>query len=136
MSRPLIVAELYENNRTALNLTWISGDLNRTMTMAHDDMSPADLVGHLNLIHPERLQVIGAPEIAWVARLPPESLRKHLRDVFAANPPAVIVADGCEPDSIIKLECETRDVPLFSTPSAAARVIDFNFPASSSSKPG
>ena len=44
MSRPLIVAELYENNRTALNLTWISGDLNRTMTMAHDDMSPTDLV--------------------------------------------------------------------------------------------
>lgn len=125
MSRPLIVAELFENNRTALNLTWISGDLNRTLMVANDNMSPADLVGHLNLIHPERLQVIGAPEMAWVERLSAEALRKHLRDVFAANPPAVIVADGCEPDETIKRECELRDVPLFSTPTAAARVIDF-----------
>jgi HPr kinase/phosphorylase len=124
MSRPLIVSELFENTRTALNLTWISGDLNRALIVAHDNMSPADLIGHLNLIHPERLQVIGAPEMAWVERLSPESLRKHLRDVFNANPPAIIVADGCQPDAIICHECELRDVPLFSTPTAAARVID------------
>ena len=125
MSRPLIVAELFEQNRTALNLTWISGDLNRALIVAHDNMSPADLIGHLNLIHPERLQVIGAPEMAWVERLPAESLRKHLRDVFNANPPAIIVADGCDPENIIRHECEVRDVPLFTTPTAAARVIDF-----------
>jgi HPr kinase/phosphorylase len=125
MSRPLIVAGLFEQTRTALNLTWISGDLNRALIVAHDNMSPADLIGHLNLIHPERLQVIGAPEMAWVERLPPESLRKHLRDVFNANPPAIIVADGCKPDPIVCHECEIRDVPLFSTPTAAARVIDY-----------
>ena len=124
MNRPLIVAELYESNRAGLNLTWVSGDLNRTLAITEDNMSPADLVGHLNLIHPERLQVIGAPEVSWIGKLALDRVLELMREVNAAKPPAVIVADGCEPNEILRRECESGDTPLFSTPMAAARIID------------
>jgi HPr kinase/phosphorylase len=124
MTRQLIVAELYERNRERLCLRWLSGDLNRAIEVDRDDISPADLVGHLNLIHPERLQVVGAPEIAWIGRLTPERARPHIEDVLAANPPAVIVADGCEPNRLIADQCAAGNIPLFSTPTAAAKVID------------
>ena len=124
MQRELTVAELYARNRERLVLTWISGDLNRSISVDGDNMSPADLVGHLNLIHPERLQVIGAPEIDWMSRLPSDSVQRHIREVLVARPPAVMVADGCNITDVIRDECEAGQIPLFSTPTAAARVID------------
>jgi HPr kinase/phosphorylase len=124
MPRELIVAELYARNRERLGLNWISGDLNRALRVDGDHMSPADLVGHLNLIHPERLQVIGAPEIEWMNRLQPDRVQHHMREVLVARPPAVVVADGCDVTKVICAECEAGQIPLFSTPTAAARVID------------
>lgn len=124
MDHELIVAELFERNRERLDMNWVSGDLNRSIRIDGDDLSPADLVGHLNLIHPSRLQVIGAPEMAWINRLPPGKAHEVIQEVLAAAPPAVIVADGCSPAGIVCDHCTTGNVPLFSTPTSAARVID------------
>ena len=124
MRRHLVVAELYERNRERLGLHWVSGDLNREIEVLSDNISPADLVGHLNLIHPERLQVIGAPEIDWLGRLPAERARHHIQDVLAGHPPAIIVADGCAVVDAICANCEAANVPLFTTNLPAAHVID------------
>lgn len=122
--RQLIVAQLFERNRSRLQLNWICGTLNRAITISRDDISPADLVGHLNLIHPDRLQILGAPEISWAARQTPERIANHMREVIAAKPPALIVADGCEIPPAIQAVCESSDTPLFATPQQSAAVID------------
>jgi HPr kinase/phosphorylase len=124
MNRELIVAELFERNRERLDLNWVSGDLSKIVEITSDDLSPADLVGHLNLIHPERLQVIGAPEMAWIARLSSDKALQAVNDVFSAAPPAVIVADDCALTELICERCAFGNVPLFTTPTSAARVID------------
>ena len=122
--RQLIVAQLFERNRSRLQLNWICGTLNRAITITRDDISPADLVGHLNLIHPDRLQVLGSPEISWAGRQTPEKVAAHMREVIAAKPPALIVADGCEIPPAIQAVCESSDTPLFATPQQSATVID------------
>ena len=122
--RQLIVAQLFERNRARLQLNWICGTLNRAITITRDDISPADLVGHLNLIHPDRLQVLGAPEIAWALKQTSDHVVNHVREVISAKPPALIVADGCEIPPAIQVECEASDTPLFSTPQQSAAVID------------
>jgi len=123
----LIVAQLFEKNRERLQLTWVGGALNRPITVNRDDVSPADLIGHLNLIHPERVQVIGSPEILWYKR------HYHGGDgkgeymfarIIAARPPALIVADDCDVLDEIRAQCEASDTPLFTTPLPAAQVID------------
>jgi HPr kinase/phosphorylase len=105
-------------------LNWICGTLNRAITITRDDISPADLVGHLNLIHPDRLQVLGGPEISWALQQTSDRVVNHVREVIAAKPPALIVADGCEIPAAIQAECEASDTPLFSTPQQSAAVID------------
>ena len=122
--RQLIVAQLFERNRARLQLNWICGTLNRAITITRDDISPADLVGHLNLIHPDRLQVLGSPEVSWAAQQSIERVGSHIREVIAAKPPALIVADGCTIPDPIQQECEASDTPLFSTPQQSAAVID------------
>ena len=93
--RQLIVAQLFERNRSRLQLNWICGTLNRAITITRDDISPADLVGHLNLIHPDRLQILGSPEISWAARQTPERVANHMREVIAAKPPALMRSSAC-----------------------------------------
>ena len=63
--RQLRVAQLFEQNRGHLQLTCVCGALERAIKVNQDDISPSDLVGHLNLIHPDRIQVVGTPEISW-----------------------------------------------------------------------
>ena len=87
-------------------------------------MSPADLIGHLNLMHPERLQVIGAPEIAWAARHAPEKVAHHMQEIYNAHPPAIVVADGCAIGDGVRSGCEATGTPLMQTPLSSALVID------------
>jgi HPr kinase/phosphorylase len=124
MPRQLIVAQLYERNRESLQLSWLCGSMARSMSVTDDNVSPADLVGHLNLMHPERLQVIGAPEIAWAQKQDPTKVAHHMHEIFVAQPPAIIVADGCEIPEVLRLPCTRNEIPLLSTPLSAAVVID------------
>ena len=122
--RQLIVAQLFERNRERLQLTWVCGSLNSAFSVTQADISPADLVGHLNLIHPDRLQVVGAPELVWARRQAQDKVAHHLREIIAARPPAVIVADGCEVPAILRAACEEGNTPLFTTQISSAVVID------------
>lgn len=120
----LIVAQLFELNRERLSLTWICGCMDASISVQQPDISPADLVGHLNLIHPERIQVMGAPEIRWADGRQADKINHYMVEMAAAKPPAIIVADGCEIPSVLRELCEQGDIPLFTTPNPAASVID------------
>src|SRR5690606_39813692 len=52
----------------------------------------ADLVGHLNLIHPGRIQVFGAEEMSYYLRLDPRRRQHHLDELVAGGVPAIFLA--------------------------------------------
>lgn len=118
------VAQLFEARAAQLQLTHVCGTLQRAIAVTEARLWPADLVGHLNLIHPERLQIIGTAELAWARRQPRDRITHYLDTLFAAAPPALIVADDCEVPAMIKTWCDTHDIALFSTPVPSANVID------------
>lgn len=122
--RQASVAQLFEYHRERLQLLRVSGNLDAPISINHAHSSPADLVGHLNLIHPDRIQVIGAPEINWASKQHAVRVSRHMEEIIAAHPPAVIVADGCAIPAPVREACEKSDTSLFSTPQSAAVVID------------
>lgn len=122
--RQISVAQLFEFHREALQLTHAIGALDRAIALTEAGSWAADLVGHLNLIHPERLHVIGSAEQTWARKQPLDRITQHFQDIVTARPPAIIVADGCELPSLILKLCKAHDVPLFTTPVPSARVID------------
>jgi HPr kinase/phosphorylase len=75
-------------------------------------------------MHPSRLQVISAPELAWAARQAPEKVKRHMQTIYGAQPPVLIVTDGLEVSDDIRHDCELTDTPLLKTPLPAAYVID------------
>lgn len=118
------VAQLFEYHRERLQLLRVGGNLDAPIRVNQQHASPADLVGHLNLIHPDRLQVIGAPEINWATKQHAVRVSRHMEEIIAAHPPAVIVADGCPIPAPVREACEKSGTALFSTPQSAAVVID------------
>ena len=122
--RQTSVARLFETERGHLELTHVSGRLDATLSVAEERIWPADLIGHLNLIHPTRLQIIGAAELAWAQRQSTDKVTHHLNEILSCQPPAIILADGCAVSNVIRAACEAYDVALFTTPQAAAGVID------------
>ena len=122
--RQTSVARLYEAHRESLNLSHVSGRLDARLAVGDEQIWPADLVGHLNLIHPTRLQIIGTAELAWAQRQSNEKVARHLNEILSARPPAIIVADCCEVPNIIHGICEAHDVALFTARHPSASVID------------
>lgn len=122
--RQTSVARLYDLHREQLELTHVSGRLDRVISVNEERIWPADLVGHLNLIHPTRIQILGAAELSWAQRHAPEKVAHHLTEIISARPPAIIVADGCKIPDILRGICEYADVALITTPQPSASVID------------
>lgn len=123
--RQISLAQLFEDHRDKLELTWISAiNVDRHIELKETGNYGADVVGHLNLIHPERLQVIGHAESRWALSKDPERFRQLLGSVLAGKPPAIIVADGLEPHPVVREACDQTNTPLFLTPKPSAAVID------------
>ena len=109
------VARLHEDNREALSLAWVAGREGGT-AVRREAAAAAELIGHLNLTHPNSIQVIGAYEAGIVAGF--------IERLFESAPAAVIVADGvAPPQPLIAAATRTR-TPLFTSPLPAPRVIE------------
>ncbi|HEY4637132.1 MAG TPA: HPr(Ser) kinase/phosphatase [Burkholderiales bacterium] len=109
------VKRLHEANRDALALAWIAGRDADTV-VRREPAASAALIGHLNLTHPNRIQVAGADEAGAL-----EGLAEAL---FAAAPAALILADGIAPPAVLRERAERTGTPLFATPLPATRVIE------------
>src|ERR671925_1289202 len=86
------VARLHDDNREALSLAWVAGREGGT-AVRREAAQAASLIGHLNLTHPNSIQVIGAYEAGIVGGF--------VEKLFESHPAAVIVADGVAPPPVL-----------------------------------
>jgi HPr kinase/phosphorylase len=118
------VAQLYDDNRDKLGLAWIGGKANGATRLWRDSADVAALVGHLNFIHPNRIQVLGNHEIAHLAAFEETELFQMLGKLFAVHPAALVVADGAPADVRMLKAAEASGTAVFVTDMPSAQVID------------
>ena len=118
------VAQLYEDNREKLGLAWIGGKAGGATLLRRDSTEAATLVGHLNLIHPNRIQVLGNHEIAHLAAFEEADLFRMLGNLFAVHPAAIVVADGAPADVRLLKAAEASAVAVLITDVSSAQLID------------
>jgi len=118
------VAQLYEDNREKLGLAWIGGMAGGATLLRRDNAEVAALVGYLNLIHPNRIQVLGNHEIAHLAGFEEADLFRMLGNLFAVHPAAIVVADGAPADVRLLKAAEASGVAVLITDTPGAQLID------------
>ncbi len=120
----LTVQELVSDNAERIPLTWVAGLGAAHRVVPDIGMAGADLVGHLNLIHPSRIQVFGKEELLYYLRFEPKRRLHHLEDLVTGGVPAILLAESLEPPEDLVNFCNAQQVPLLSTPIEAAQLID------------
>ncbi len=118
---------LFDENEQSLKLVWIAGRTGGLRTLAGTssaEVQAADIVGHLNLIHADRLHVLGAPEVRYMSRMDSARRAHYAHDLIAGGALGLIVAEGLSlPDDMITV-AEQVGLAMFSSPLAAGLVID------------
>lgn len=112
------ITQLFEDNSDKLKLTWVAGrdggtkDLNSELTKD----SSKGLIGHLNFIHPNLIQVLGASEVAYLNSLNQADCNRILDQIATRDLGCFIVAgDEQVPESLVAVANATQ-TPLFLTP--------------------
>ena len=129
MKPTVISAEaLFEEFRSTLHWEWIAGHAHPERhfddAAVRDARSAADLVGYLNYIHPNRVQIVGRREVPYLNHANAEVTERRISRIVTLEPPVLICADGqTPPDRLIAL-CDRADIPLFVTEESAGHVID------------
>jgi HPr kinase/phosphorylase len=118
------VAQLYEDNQDKLGLAWIGSKAGSGTLLRRDSTEVASLVGHLNLIHPNRIQVLGSHEIAHLAGFEEADLFRMLGSLFSVHPAAIVVADGAPADVRLLKAAEASGVAVLATEMPGAQLID------------
>ncbi|MDR3323486.1 MAG: HPr(Ser) kinase/phosphatase, partial [Zoogloeaceae bacterium] len=123
--REISLVQLYEDHRDKLELSWdLAAHSERRIGLKESGNYGADVVGHMNLIHPERLQVIGPAEIAWLRRISPAQFKHQMETLIAAQPPALIVADALPMPKVLWDMCNATQTPLLTSTKPCSAVID------------
>ncbi|MBI2296588.1 MAG: HPr kinase/phosphorylase [Betaproteobacteria bacterium] len=112
------IARLFEDNREKLRLDWIAGRnggakaLNSELTKD----SSQGLIGHLNFIHPNLIQVLGTSEVAYLEGLDAASCRTVLAKVATKELACFIVAGADRAPRPLIDAAEAASTPLFRSP--------------------
>jgi HPr kinase/phosphorylase len=118
------VARLYEDTAEKLELAWIGGKSGGAAVIRADVVESAAFVGHLNLIHPNRIQVLGRHEQAHIAALEGARLERLIELGLQGSPAAVVLADGVPGHPRLAQVAEARAIALLASPLPAAQLID------------
>lgn len=125
LNLPLSIQQLFDDNLESLKLHWLAGKAGAERLIVGDAASAADQVGHLNLIHPGRIQVFGQQENDYLHRISENSRAFQFRELVTGEPPAFIIAQSLEPHPYIIQVCDEHNIPLLTTSMQAAQVIDY-----------
>jgi len=112
------IARLFEDNREKLRLEWIAGRtgaekiLNSELTKD----SAQGLIGHLNFIHPNLIQVVGESESAYLRGLDSGECGSLLTRLATTELACFIVAGVDEAPSILARVAESTNTALLRSP--------------------
>ena len=79
------------------------------------DKTALALVGHLNFIHHNQVQVLGVAEVEYLQKLDQYNLPNNLDELFDFAIPLMIVANDLPVPSNLRDYCHTHNVPLLTS---------------------
>jgi len=120
----LTVQDLIDDNHEKIPLAWKAGRQAGDRPIPDNGLSAADLIGHLNQIHPARVQVFGPQEMAYYTHFSAPRRAHLLHDLLAGGVPAIVLAHAVEAPDDLTAFCECEAIPLLSATLEAAQIID------------
>jgi len=119
MSATLLIATLYDALKKKLGLQWVTGEeLGHRTIQAADASAEVSLVGNLNLINQNRIQVLGSKELDYLDRLKKNSRKDAIGQLCSGESALVVIARRLKaPDDLVEAAVAGRVPVLSAAPS-------------------
>lgn len=119
------VRRLYQDNQTKLKLVWSAGTAGADNRISIDADKPVlALVGHLNFIHPNQVQVIGVAEMEYLDKIEAGEIKTTLNELFNLTMALIIVANDLPVPFMLRDYCHTHNVPLLTSKAESPFLMD------------
>ena len=99
MSGSLTVGTLFELQQEALHLEWVAGESAVNQEIGRNEIrgKRPSLIGYLNLIRPNRIQIVGIPEYNYLHAQGISTSTDSIHQLFQVDSNIIIFSDGQEP---------------------------------------
>ena len=124
--RQVSVQRLLDDNADRLGLHWKGGRQggNRVLTSDSELKPTVGQVGHMNLIHPFRIQILGAAEGTYLRDLDQDELHSSVNRLFTPELIAIVVANGEPVSQHLLDQCNRQHVALFTSAQPSPHLVD------------
>ncbi|MFA7317625.1 MAG: HPr(Ser) kinase/phosphatase [Sulfuricella sp.] len=111
------VNQLFADKGDKLGLAWVAGKGGGNKLLTSDTVQKLSLalIGYLNFVHPNRVQVLGCAEMDYLRSLTPEALNQSVNNLFSTELAAIIVANGESVPQLLKEAADRTLTPLFTS---------------------
>lgn len=115
----ITAAELFEKQHDRLELRWLAGQKDgarRVLEAVETVARRPSLAGYLNTIYPNRVQILGTEELAWLDGLDARQRWETIQKIMDVRPLALVIskAQTCPED--LRIAAEESDTPLWVSP--------------------
>lgn len=126
MNARITANELYEQLRERLGLRWLAGQQGRMRVLEAVDTVARrpSLSGYLNIIYPNKVQILGSEELAWLDGLDSRLRWETIQKVIQYRPLAMVISkDQSCPDDL-RIAAEEADTPLWTSPNRGHELLN------------
>ena len=115
----ITAAELFALQQDALGLRWIAGEREagrRVLEAVETVARRPSLAGYLNIIYPNKVQILGSEELAWLDGLDARQRWETIQKIMDFRPLALVISkDQSCPDDL-RTAAEESETPLWISP--------------------
>ena len=118
MKAAITAQGLFDQLKDRLELRWLAGHSGASRQLESVDATSRrpSLAGYLNIIYPNKVQILGGEELAWLDSLEPRQRWETLEKILQFGPLALVVNQGqpC-PEDLVEMAGESG-IALWSSP--------------------
>jgi len=124
---PVTVETLFRDLAEQLQLRWLAGreGAGRTLPCETVQKPGLALIGHLNLVHPNRVQMLGGAEMDYLRTLPQDALDEAMRKLFSTELAAIVIANDETAPAALQEAAERTVTPLLASPLASPVLMSY-----------
>ena len=96
MNTSISAQELFEQLQNSLGLRWLAGRSGKDTRTDRKEITSKrpSLAGYLNVIHPNKVQILGIAELAWLDCLDARLRWENIEKIIEQKPLALVISQA------------------------------------------
>jgi HPr kinase/phosphorylase len=121
------VEALFRDLTEQLDLKWVAGRNGGGRSLSSETIQKPTLalIGHLNFVHPNRVQVLGCAEMDYLRGLSESGLQEAIDHLFSNELAAIVISNGEAVPPVLRVTAERTGTPLFTSTLASPILMSY-----------